>query len=274
MKKKTIEGDKELTFWEHLDALRSVLIRSIVAIFLLFIVAFSFKHILFDYIVLAPKNADFITYRVLCKFGKFLGMDSFCLDVSSLHLININLAGQFMAHMTTALIAGLVVASPYIVWELWRFITPGLTPDEKKNTRGAVLVISSLFLTGVLFSYFLAVPLMVNFLGNYQVSESVANTIALDSYTSAVTTMTLLMGLVFEFPVVVLFLTKIGILTPTFMSKHRKHTIVVILIVAGFITPSPDIFSQLVVAIPLYALYEISVQLSKRIFRKKQESAG
>jgi sec-independent protein translocase protein TatC len=274
MKKKTIEGDKELTFWEHLDALRSVLIRSIVAIFLLFIVAFSFKHILFDYIVLAPKNADFITYRVLCKFGKFLGMDSFCLDVSSLHLININLAGQFMAHMTTALIAGLVVASPYIVWELWRFITPGLTPDERKNTRGAVLVISSLFLTGVLFSYFLAVPLMVNFLGNYQVSESVANTIALDSYTSAVTTMTLLMGLVFEFPVVVLFLTKIGILTPSFMSKHRKHTIVVILIVAGFITPSPDIFSQLVVAIPLYALYEISVQLSKRIFRKKQESAG
>jgi sec-independent protein translocase protein TatC len=274
MKKKTKEGDRELTFWEHLDALRSVLLRAIVAIFLLFIVAFSFKHILFDYIVLAPKNADFITYRVLCKFGKFLGMNSFCLDVSSLHLININLAGQFMAHMTTALIAGLVVASPYIVWELWRFITPGLTADEKKNTRGAVLVISSLFLTGVLFSYFLAVPLMVNFLGNYQVSESVVNTIALDSYTSAVTTMTLLMGLVFEFPVVVLFLTKIGILTPTFMSKHRKHTIVIILIVAGFITPSPDIFSQLVVAIPLYALYEISVQLSKKIFRKREQSAA
>jgi sec-independent protein translocase protein TatC len=263
-----------MTFWDHLDELRGVLIRAIVAIFVLFIVAFSFKHILFDYIVLAPKNADFITYRVLCKLGKFLGMNSFCLDASSLHLINISLAGQFMAHMTTSIIAGLIVASPYIVWELWRFITPGLTPQEKKNTRGAVLVISSLFLTGVLFSYFLAVPLMVNFLGNYQVSESVINTIALDSYTSAVTTMTLLMGLVFEFPVIVLFLTKIGILTPAFMSKYRKHTIVIILIVAGLITPSPDVFSQLVVAIPLYALYEISVQLSKRIYRTRSEPGG
>lgn len=274
MRKKTKEGNREMTFWEHLDELRSVLIRGIVVIFLLTIVAFSFKHILFDYVILGPKNADFITYRVLCKLGKLLSMDSFCLSTSTLHLINISLAGQFMAHMTTSIIAGFVVGSPYIIWELWRFITPGLTAAEKKNTRGAVLVISSLFLTGVLFSYFLAVPLMVNFLGNYQVSESVVNTIALDSYTSAVTTMTLLMGLVFEFPVIVLFLTKIGILTPAFMSKYRKHTIIGILIVAGLITPSPDIFSQLVVAIPLYALYEISVQLSKKIYRQRKESAG
>ncbi|MCX6247658.1 MAG: twin-arginine translocase subunit TatC [Bacteroidetes bacterium] len=272
MKKKTKDGEREMTFWEHLDELRGVLIRGIIAISLIFIVAFSFKQILFDYIVLAPKNADFITYRVLCKLGKFLSMDSFCLDTTTIHLINISLAGQFMAHMTTAIIAGFVVASPYIVWELWRFIKPGLTPNERKNTRGAVLVISGLFLTGVLFSYFLAVPLMVNFLGNYQVSESVVNQITLDSFTSAVTTMSLLMGLVFEFPVVVVFLTKIGILTPSFMSKYRKHIIVVILIIAGLITPSPDIFSQLVVAIPLYALYEISVQLSKRIYRKRKES--
>jgi sec-independent protein translocase protein TatC len=272
MRKKTTEGDREMTFWEHLDELRSVLIRGIVAIFLLSILAFSFKHILFDYVILAPKNSDFITYRVLCKLGKLIGVSSFCLDTSSLHLINISLAGQFMAHMTTSFIAGFVVASPYIIWELWRFITPGLTTNERKSTRGAVLVISGLFLTGVLFSYFLAVPLMVNFLGNYQVSESIANTIALDSYTGAVTTMTLMMGLIFEFPVIVLFLTKIGILTPSFMAKYRKHTIVFILITAGLITPSPDIFSQLVVAIPLYALYEISVQLSKKIYRKREAS--
>lgn len=260
---------REMTFWEHLDELRGVLIRGIIAMVIVTIVAFSFKHILFDYIILGPKNSDFITYRVLCKLGKFLGMNSFCLDTSSIHLINISLAGQFMAHMTTSIIAGLIVTSPYIIWELWRFITPGLTPAERKNTRGAVFVISFLFLSGVLFSYFLAVPLMVNFLGNYQVSESVTNQIALVSYTSAVTTMTLLMGLVFEFPVIVLFLTKIGILTPAFMAKHRKHTIVAILILAGLITPSPDIFSQLIVAIPLYTLYEISVQLSKKIFRKR-----
>jgi len=269
---KTMKEGREMTFWEHLDELRSVLIRCIIAIAVMAIVAFSFKHILFDYIILAPKNSDFITYRVLCKFGKLVGMSSFCLDTSSLHLINISLAGQFMAHITTSLIASLIVTSPYIVWEFWRFILPGLTPSERRNTRGAVLVISSLFLTGVLFSYFLAVPLMVNFLGNYQVSESVTNQITLSSYTSAVTTMSLLMGLIFEFPVIVLFLTKIGILTPAFMSKYRKHTIIVILIIAGLVTPSPDIFSQLVVAIPLYALYEISVQLSKRIFRKRENA--
>jgi sec-independent protein translocase protein TatC len=273
MKKKPLEDDHEMTFWEHLDAFRSVLIRGIIAFIVLSIVAFSFKHILFDYVILAPKNNDFITYRVLCKLGKMMGMNSFCLDTSSLHLINISLAGQFMAHMTTSFIAGFIVASPYIIWEFWRFVKPGLTPSEQKNTRGAVLVISSLFLSGVLFSYFLAVPLMVNFLGSYQVSESVVNTIALDSYISSVTTMTLLMGLIFEFPIVVLFLTKIGILTPKKMSKYRKHTIVFILIVAGFITPSPDAFTQLVVAVPLYALYEISVQLSKRIYRQKQESS-
>ena len=256
--------------WEHLDELRGVLIRSIIAIILLTLVAFSFKGILFDLIILGPKNSDFITYRVLCRIGKALSINSFCLEPSTIKLINIELAGQFMSHMTIAIMAGFIVASPYIVWELWRFIKPGLTENEKKNTSGAVGVISGLFIAGVLFSYFLAVPLMVNFLGNYQVSASVVNQIALTSYTSAVTTMCFLMGLVFEFPIVVLFLTKIGILTPGFLKRYRKHTIVVILIVAGFITPSPDVFSQLIVAFPLYLLFEISLQLSKRIYRKKQ----
>lgn len=272
MTKKNRGSKTEMTFWEHLDEFRSVLIHGIIAFIILSIVAFSFKHILFDIIILGPKNSDFITYRVLCKIGKFFGVNSLCLDTSSLHIINISLAGQFMAHMTTSFIAGFIVASPYIIWEFWRFVKPGLTETERKNTRGAVLVISSLFISGVLFSYFLAVPLMVNFLGNYQVSESVANQIALDSYVSAVTTMTLLMGLIFEFPVVVVVLTKIGILSPSFMSKYRKHTIVLILLIAGLITPSPDAFTQLVVSVPLYALYEISVQLSKKVYRKKEES--
>jgi len=272
MRKRTKDGEREMTFWEHLDELRGVLIRGIIAIAVVTIVAFSFKNILFDVIILGPKNSDFITYRVLCKLGKMISMNSLCLDTTSIHLINISLAGQFMAHITTSIIAGFVVASPYIFFEFWRFVKPGLTDTERKSTRGAVLVISTLFLTGILFSYFLAVPLMVNFLGNYQVSTSVTNTIALDSYTSAVTTMTLLMGLIFEFPIVVLFLTRIGILTPAYMSKHRKHTIVIILIVAGFITPSPDMFTQLVVAVPLYLLYEISVILSKKYYRKRKES--
>ena len=170
-----------------------------------------------------------------------------------------------------SIIAGLIVASPYIVWELWRFVSPGLTENERKNTRGAVLIISLLFLSGILFSYFLVVPLMINFLGNYQVSPSVVNQIALTSYTGSVTTMTLIMGLIFEFPVLVIFLTKIGILTPSLLKKYRKHTIVVILIIAGLITPSPDIFSQLIVAVPLYMLYEISLSISSRMYRKREE---
>jgi sec-independent protein translocase protein TatC len=271
MVRKKWKRNDEMTFWEHLDELRGILIRSVAAIFILSLVAFAFKHFLFDVVILAPKDSGFITYRILCKIGKLISIDSLCTDTSSLHLINITLAGQFMSHMTISMIAGFIIASPYIVWEFWRFIKPGLTQNEKKNTRGAVFVISILFMTGVLFSYFIVVPLMVNFLGSYQVSEAVSNQIALTSYTSSVTTMSLLMGLIFEFPVIVLFLTRIGVLTPDFLRKYRKHTIVVILIVAGVITPSPDIFSQIVVALPLYGLYELSLHLSVKIHRKRMQ---
>lgn len=263
--------EQEMTFWDHLDVLRGALIRSVIAIVAVSITAFSFKKILFDQIILAPKNNSFITYRVLCKIGKMLSTDSFCFDTNSIKLININLAGQFMSHMMISLITGLIVASPYVVWEFWRFIKPGLTEYERKNTRGAVLIISMLFFTGVLFSYFLVVPLMINFLGNYQVSSAVVNQISLTSYTGSVTTMTLIMGLIFEFPILVIFLTKTGILTPSLLKKYRKHTFIVILIVSGLITPSPDIFSMLVVALPLYALYEISLVISSRMYRKKEK---
>ena len=264
------DDGKEMTFWEHLDELRGTLFRSIIAVAVCATAAFVFKGILFDHILLGPKSPDFITYRVFCKLGEWLSMPSLCIDPSSFELINISLAGQFMSHMNIALIAGLILAMPYILWEIWRFIRPGLTEKEQGNTRGAVAVISVLFLTGVLFSYFIVVPLMVNFLGGYQVSESVKNQIALTSYTSSITIMTLLMGLLFELPVLVIFLTKAGILTPVFLRKYRKHTAVVILIIAGVITPSPDMFSQLVVAIPLYALYEGSLIAARRIYRKKQ----
>ncbi|MCX6252753.1 MAG: twin-arginine translocase subunit TatC [Bacteroidetes bacterium] len=261
--------EKEMTFWEHLDELRGVLIRSLIAVVVLTIVAFSFKNILFDYIVLAPKDPDFITYRLLCRLGTFLSISSLCFDTGPIHLINISLAGQFTSHITISFIAGCIVGSPYIIWEFWRFIKPGLTEDERKNTRGVVFIISSLFIIGIIFSYFLVVPVMVNFLGNYQVSTSVTNQIALDSYVGSVSMMTLLMGLIFEFPVVVFFLTKIGILNPSILKKYRKHTIVIILIVAGIITPSPDIFSQMIVSVPLYVLYEISLQISSKVYNKR-----
>jgi sec-independent protein translocase protein TatC len=201
-------------------------------------------------------------------------MPSICVDPSSFQIINISLAGQFLAHMNISLIAGLIMALPYILWELWRFIKPGLTEKEVKASRGAIFVIFFLFITGVLFSYFIVAPLMINFLGGYSVSENVKNQIALTSYVSNITLLTLLMGVVFELPVVILLLTKIGILTPKMLKKYRKHTIVVILIVAGVITPSPDVFSQLIVAFPLYGLFEISLVISSRIYKKKKQLAG
>lgn len=271
---KKLKDDKEMTFWDHLDELRATLWHIIIAILITSILAFSFKEILFDRIILAPKAPDFITYRILCKIGAWLSLQSLCITPEKFELININLAGQFTSHMNISLIAGLILAIPYALWELWRFIKPGLTPDEISAARGSVFVTSILFLTGVLFSYFIVAPLMINFLGGYLVSASVSNQIALTSYVSAITMMTLLMGLLFELPVLVLFLTRIGILTPSFLRKYRKHTAIAILIISGVITPSPDIFSQLIVAVPLYALFEVSVAISSRIHGRKRLPAG
>jgi sec-independent protein translocase protein TatC len=268
------DDGSEMTFWEHLDELRGTLWRSIIAIFATSIVAFMFKEILFDQIILAPKSKTFITYRLLCQLGESISMPSLCIDPSGFNLINISLSGQFMTHMNISLVAGLIVSLPYILWEFWRFIKPGLTEKEISNSRGAVTIISLLFLMGVFFSYFIVAPLMINFLGGYVVSASVSNQIALSSYVSSITMMTLLMGLLFELPILVLFLTKIGIVTPKILRKYRKHTLIIILILSGIITPSPDIFSQLVVAIPLYGLFELSLSISSRIYSKKQLPAG
>jgi sec-independent protein translocase protein TatC len=277
MKQRFTEGSEEeaeMTFWEHLDELRGTLWRVLIAVLVASIAAFAFKEVLFDDIILAPKSKTFITYRAFCKLGEWFSMPSLCIDPSQFQLININLAGQFTSHMNISLVAGLIIALPYVLWELWRFIKPGLNEQEIRSSRGAVSIISLLFILGVLFSYFIVAPLMINFLGGYAVSEAVTNQIALTSYVSSITLMTLLMGLLFELPVLILFLTKIGIVTPKYLRKYRKHVMIAILIIAGIITPSPDIFSQLIVAIPLYALFELSLAISSRIYRKKQELAG
>jgi sec-independent protein translocase protein TatC len=268
------EEQKEMTFWEHLDELRGTLWRILIAILVTSIAAFAFKEVLFDDIILAPKSKTFITYRAFCKLGDWLSMPSLCIDPSQFQLININLAGQFTSHMNISLVTGLIIALPYVLWELWRFVKPGLNDQEIRSSRGAVTIITILFLSGVLFSYFIVAPLMINFLGGYAVSSAVSNQIALTSYVSSITLMTLLMGLLFELPVLILFLTKIGIVTPKYLRKYRKHTMIGILIIAGVITPSPDVFSQMIVAFPLYALFELSLAISSRMYRKKQELAG
>ena len=267
------EVEEEMSLWGHLDALRGHLFRSVIAIVILFIVAFVKREFIFDQIILAPLNDDFVANRMLCRLGEMLNMPSICLGNLKLKLININLSGQFLMHMYISFFAALTVASPYIIWEIWRFIRPALYDNERKHSRGAVFVMSILFIMGLLFSYFLIVPLTLNFFGNYQVSETVANQIALTSYISTVVSVTFSMGIIFELPVFVFFLAKVGILTPAFLRKNRRYMIVILLTVAAIITP-PDVVSQILVVIPLYGLYEISIVVAARALRISQKEAA
>lgn len=254
----------EMSFWDHLDALRGHLFRSAVAVFILAVVAFINRTIIFDYIILAPKDSDFITNQLLCRLGTLLRVTSLCIDNYNIELINLELSGQFSTHMSISFFTGLVVAFPYITWEFWRFLKPALYENEKKHSKGAVAIMSLLFITGVLFSYFLIVPLTLNFFGTYQVSELVENQISLSSYISTLVSVTFAIGVVFELPVLVYFLTKIGIITPNFLKRNRKFMIVIIVTIAAIITP-PDIISQVLVSLPLLALYEISIIVASRI---------
>ncbi|MDQ3190056.1 MAG: twin-arginine translocase subunit TatC [Bacteroidota bacterium] len=259
----------EMSFLEHLEALRWHLMRAAIAVGVFTIAAFINKSFVFDSVILAPKNVDFWTYGFLCDVSKAVFLEgALCISEIPFTLINIDMSGQFSTHILVSIISGIVVAFPYIVWELWRFIMPALLPAEKKYSVGVIFSISFLFLTGILFGYYFVAPLSVNFLGSYQVSVAVANQISLLSYISTISTITLASGLVFELPVLVYILTKIGLLTPLFMRTYRKHSIIVILILSAIITP-PDISSQILVSIPILFLYEISIYISAVTLKKQ-----
>jgi len=262
--------DKEMSFLDHLEIFRWHLIRSIIAIVFFAMIAFIFKDIVFDVILLGPKYPTFPTYKALCAISQYLGLkDAFCLKESPFILMNISMSGQFSAHITSSIFAGFILAFPYVFWEFWRFISPALHANETKMARGIVFFSSVLFLMGVLFGYYVLAPLSVNFLGSYQVSSSVANQISLASFISTVTTVSFATGIVFELPVMTYFFTKIGLLTPDFMRVYRKHAIVIILILAAIITP-PDVTSQILVLLPLIVLYEISIKISERVVRNQE----
>lgn len=264
----------EMSFLGHLEALRWHLFRAVIAVMTMALVLFFFKEFLFDTVLLAPKNPNFLTYRVLCFLGKKLSLgDDLCIAVIPFSLISTDISAQFTTHMWVAFIAGLVVSFPYVVWEIWRFIKPALSTKEKKYAQGIVFYTSVLFLLGVLFGYYIITPMTVNFLGSYQVSEQVKNTITLDSFISMVTTMTLITGIVFELPIVVYFLSKVGILTPVFMRTYRRHAVVVILILAAVITPTSDATTLVMVALPLYVLYEISILVSAYVLKEQEKNA-
>ena len=260
----------EMSFWDHLTELRKRLIRIIIAVIAMASLAFTQRNIIFDKIILAPKDGDFITFKWLCKLGDLIHVDSLCMTDTHIKLINFNLSGQFMTHMTISLVAGLILATPYIIWHLWQFIKPALFAKERRYAAAAVWIMSGLFLIGVLFSYYFMVPWTLNFLGTYQVSGNVENQISLSSYVSTVTSVILSVGLVFELPVVIYVLARLGIVTPSFLRKNRKYAFVLVLIVAAIITP-PDVFSQVIVTIPLYGLYEISILVAKRVSPKEEE---
>ena len=262
--------EKEMSFWDHLKELRGTFVRSLSAIVIFAIIAFVNKNFIFNEIILSVKESDFITNRVLCYLGQLLGIDYFCVKELALEIININMSGQFMTHMYISFVAGFIVSAPYIIYEFWRFIKPALYDEEQKSSSVVVIICSVLFFLGVLFSFFLIVPLTLNFFGSYHVSETVKNQISLDSYISTVITVTLSLGLVFELPVLIYFLTKVGIVSIEFLKRNRKYTLVIVLILSAIVTP-PDVFSQVMVAGPLMLLYEFSIWAAVRAEKQERD---
>jgi sec-independent protein translocase protein TatC len=268
--KKGKKGEKEMSFLEHLEELRWHIIRSILAIVFFMIVAFIFKSFIFDHIILAPKSPTFFTNRLLCHLGEILKTTALCINTKPLQLININMSGQLTTHFAVAMVAGVILAFPVVLWEFWQFFKPALKPNEARYAQGTVFAASSLFFTGVVFGYFMLAPLSLHFLSTYEISAEINNQINIRSYINTLTSICLATGLVFELPILAFFLTKIGVITPTFMRKYRKHAIVLIFIIAAIITP-PDVFSQTLVAIPLLLLYEVSIFISARVMKQKEK---
>jgi sec-independent protein translocase protein TatC len=258
----------DMTFLEHLEELRWHLIRSVSAVLVLSVVAFLLRDLIFDQILLAPKNPCFITNDLLCRLADKMNIEEWCINQKSFQLINLNLTGQFNTHIMVSIVAGFIVGFPYIFWEFWRFIEPALKETEKSHAQGTVFFISILFLLGIAFGYFLVVPMTLDFFGSYHVSNDVTNQINLSSYISTVVTSSLGCGILFEIPVLVYFFTKIGLLTPQLLQRFWRHAIVGILIIAAIIAP-PDIFSMVLVSIPLFILYEVGILISKRIVKQK-----
>ena len=261
-------SEAEMSFLEHLEVMRWHLLRSIAAIVILALVAFVFKDIVFDKIILAPKEPPFPTNRWLCQLGEILGLQRICINQNPFQLQTVKMAEQFSMHIIVSLVAGIVIAFPYIFWEFWRFIVPALYDKERSTARGAVFYTSLLFILGVLFGYYIISPLSVNFLGNYKVSESVISAPTLRSYVQTITSVVLASGLVFQLPILVYFLSRVGLVTPDFLKKYRRHSIILIVTLSAIITP-PDVFSQVLVALPLMVLYEIGISISKRILRQR-----
>lgn len=266
------EPEKEMSFLEHLEELRWHVVRSIGAILVFTIGAFITAPWIFHNIIFAPARIDFPTFVWLCNLGELLGSgDALCVQQIPFKVQSRFMTGQFSMHIVSSFVIGIIVAFPYITWELWRFIKPGLYPREKKSSRGAVASISFLFITGVLFGYYIMSPVMISFLANYQISDMIVNEFDITSYVGTIVGVVFGSGILFQLPVVMFFLTKVGIVTPQYLRKYRRHAIVIILIIGAIVTPTADPLSQSLIAIPLYLLYEISILISAAVIRQKEK---
>ena len=260
----------EMSFLDHLEDLRWHLIRATLSIVLVGTLAFIFSRSIFKLIIFAPLEMNFPTYSFLCKASQLISVESsFCSEALPMIIQNRTMAGQFSADIWTSILAGFIVSFPYVIYELWKFISPGMLENERKYSKGFIIVSSLLFFVGVLFGYYVVCPLSINFLANYNISDVVDNQIDISSYIALVRSAVLASGLVFELPIIIYFLTKVGLVTPEFLRKYRKYALVIVLVLSAIITP-PDIASQIIVAIPILVLYQISIYISKVVIKNQE----
>lgn len=260
-----------MSFLDHLEDLRWHLIRATLAVVIAGTAAFLAKGFIFDVLLFGPTNADFFTYDILCRLSTAVGLEGgFCFEKMPFTIQSRTMGGQFSAHVWTSITAGFIISFPYVIYEFWRFISPGMYANERNTARGFIFISSLLFFLGVLFGYYLVTPLSINFLGKYQVSDVVLNEFDIGSYISLVRSSVLACGLIFELPIIIYFLTKIGLVTPEFLRKYRKFALVIVLILSAIITP-PDILSQIIVAIPVLVLYELSIVIAKIVTKKEEK---
>ncbi|MDB5030750.1 twin-arginine translocase subunit TatC [Mucilaginibacter sp.] len=261
-KGKTIEA--EMSFFEHLEALRWHLIRAAISVVVFAIVAFFNFDFIFNTIIMGPFRGDFWTYRMLCKLG-----DGMCITKINGDIINTEMAGQFMLQINQSLLIGMILSIPYILWELWRFIKPALLEKERKAASGFVFYASLLFVVGILFGYYIIAPESISFLAAYTISPTIHNQFMISSYVSMVATITLILGIVFELPMIIYILASLGILTGTFMKKTRRYSVVILLIIGAIISPSPDFLTTMISTIPLFALYEVGIVVASMVEKRR-----
>jgi sec-independent protein translocase protein TatC len=271
VKEKGQSIESEMSFFEHLEALRWHLIRACLAVLVFTGVAFAYYDTIWNNVIMGPMNINFWTYRMMCKLGDVLHMDGFCITKIPGHLINTEMAGQFTLQINSSIVIGIMLGFPYLLWEIWRFIKPALHEKERKAASGFVVYATILFLIGVMFGYYVIAPESIAFLANYQVSDKIENLFSIDSYLSSVTTLTLATGLVFELPIVVFVLSSLSILTPTFMRSTRRYAIIIILVVAAIITPTPDMLTMSIVSAPLLLLYEVGIIVSAVVEKRRNK---